>query len=53
MSGLKNGKEGERPIAVSAGLAGMLCDYIEHSRDDVVDDHGREPLLTTSYRRMR
>lgn len=49
---LNNGKEGERPIAISTELAGMLGDYIEHSRHDVEDDHGREPLLTTSYGRM-
>lgn len=49
---LKNGKSGERYVAISAGLAEMLKDHVDAIRHDVTDDHGREPLLTTEYGRM-
>jgi len=51
---LKNGKGGERPIAIRPELATLLNEYIQHTRDDVTDEYGREPLFTTpTTRRMR
>lgn len=49
---LKNGRNGERPVAIRPDLAQLLTEYVEHNRDDVVDDFGRTPLLTTSMGRM-
>jgi len=49
---LKNGKSGERPVAISTDLAHLLESYEETIRHDVTDDHGREPLLTTVNGRM-
>jgi integrase len=56
---LKNGKGGERPIAITEGLSELLEEYIENNRLASVDDYGRHPLITgrfgrltrTSYRR--
>jgi site-specific recombinase XerD len=50
---LKNGNSGERYIAISPDLSEMLEDHVDAIRHDVTDDHGREPLLTTEYGRMR
>ncbi|WP_313691611.1 site-specific integrase [Halorarum halobium] len=49
---LKNGKSGERFVAMSTELAKMLEDHVDEVRHDVTDDHGREPLLTTEHGRM-
>ena len=49
---LKNGQSGERLIAITPELTGLIRDHIEAKRYDVTDDHGREPLLTTEYGRM-
>lgn len=49
---LKNGQGGERPIAMTPELAGLLEDYIENMRHDAVDEYGRKPLFTTSHGRM-
>lgn len=49
---LKNGKSGERFVAISAEVAEMLKDHIDTLRYDVTDEHGRKPLLTTEYGRM-
>lgn len=51
-TGLKNGSEGERPVAISPELAQVLADYISNSRHDVKDEHDREPLFTTTKGRM-
>jgi hypothetical protein len=49
---LKLGDEGERNINVTDNqLAQALSDYIDKTRNDVLDDFDREPLLTTSYGR--
>jgi len=49
---LKLGDNGERNITITDGrLTTALTDYIEHTRHDVTDDDGREPLLTTQYGR--
>ncbi len=49
---LKNGKSGERLIAISSDLSELLGEYIEANRHNVTGDAGREPLLTTAYGRM-
>ena len=48
---LKNGENGTRWNRISQKAAGYIEDYIEFHRDDVTDDHGREPLITTQYGR--
>ena len=45
---LKNGLDGERPIAIGADVCGVINRYISQYRDDVHDEHGRQPLLTTT-----
>lgn len=49
---LKNGYAAERSIAVGRDYCEVLEDYIEHNRDAVRDDHGREPLITSQYGRL-
>lgn len=49
---LKNKQSGERICALSNEVCEVLEDYTEVSRDDVIDDHDREPLFTTQYGRM-
>ena len=49
---LKNGKTGERPVAITDGLAQLLGEYIEHNRIGAVDDSGREPLVTSDHGRL-
>ncbi|QSW98166.1 tyrosine-type recombinase/integrase [Haloterrigena alkaliphila] len=49
---LKNKKAGEREVNVSEEVAEVIDDYIEHNRIEVTDDHGREPLITTTHGRM-
>jgi integrase len=44
---LKNKERGERWNAISQRVARVLRDYVDGPRNDVVDDYGREPLLTT------
>jgi integrase len=49
---LKNGKSGQRPVALTSDVSEVLADYIRTHRRDVTDDYGREPLFTTAYGRM-
>ncbi|MFC7115827.1 site-specific integrase [Natronoarchaeum sp. GCM10025703] len=49
---LKNKEKGERWNAISAYVATTLQDFIDSPRKDVVDDEGRQPLLTTRHGRM-
>ena len=49
---LKNGVEGERPIAISSDLATLFHEYIDHVRTASTDEHGREPFFSTNYGRM-
>ncbi|MFC6613698.1 tyrosine-type recombinase/integrase [Halopenitus salinus] len=49
---LKNGKSGERPVAITDELAEVLRAFVEHDRADEVDDYGREPLFTSCYGRL-
>lgn len=44
---LKNHEDGERIINLSAEVAAVLEDYIAVKRDDVQDEYGRNPLLTS------
>lgn len=49
---LKNGTNGERPVAISPELSTLLRDYIEAVRKPVTDDYDREPLFATRHGRM-
>ena len=49
---LKNKRSGERIIAVSNEVCLVLDDWIREKRPDVTDDHGREPLLSTTHGRV-
>ena len=48
---LKNGEKGERWNAISRSVANVVEDYIDGPRDDVTDEYGRRPLVTTSQGR--
>lgn len=45
---LKNGKNGERIVNLNEKSCNVVDEYLSDHRDDVIDDHGREPLLTTA-----
>ncbi|PSP37708.1 integrase [Halobacteriales archaeon QH_7_65_31] len=45
---LKNKSRAEREIHIKQEVCDVLEDYIKVNRHDVEDDHGREPLFTTS-----
>jgi len=49
---LKNGKQGERPIAITSELASLLEGYVSNNRNELTDEHGREPLITSRQGRM-
>lgn len=49
---LKNGKTGQRPVALKPALSQLLTDYVQTHRKDVTDTYGRKPLFTTSQGRM-
>ncbi|EMA39167.1 tyrosine-type recombinase/integrase [Halobiforma nitratireducens] len=51
-SRLKNGTKGEGDIAIMDAVAAVLEDYIEHHREPVTDEYGREPLLTSAQGRL-
>jgi len=44
---LKNQHRGERLVALSDQICELLDDWLADQRPDIVDDHGREPLLAT------
>jgi integrase len=44
---IKNGEDGQRFVALSAGMCEVLDDWLEHRRPEVTDDYGRSPLITT------
>lgn len=48
---LKNGKSGERLVAIRGDPAQLIEDYVANTRHDVTDDSGRKPLLTTTHGR--
>lgn len=49
---LKNKERGERLIALADGTCQVLDDYVDHKREDVSDDQGQKPLLTTQFGRV-
>jgi integrase len=49
---IKNGNRGERPVAISSEVCGVIDDYLDHQRPDVTDDHGRAPLLASVHGRV-
>ena len=49
---LKNGKSGERLVAISEELEGLLDDYIDTIRTDVTDSYGRKPLFSSQNGRL-
>ena len=49
---LKNKQAAERSIGVSERYCQVIEDYLTHTRHDVVDDHGRSPLITSSQGRL-
>jgi len=49
---LKNRENGERWVALSPKVARVVEDYIGGPREDVTDEYGREPLLTTTHGRV-
>lgn len=44
---LKNQSRGERFVALSDEVCGLLDDWLEHTRPSATDNHGRKPLITT------
>ncbi len=49
---LKNKEKGEPWNVISPHVAQTGQDYLDGPRDDVVDEHGRSPLVTTRYGRV-
>lgn len=49
---LKNQEAGERYVALSDELCELLDDWLADQRPDVIDDHDRNPLLTSEYGRL-
>ena len=49
---LKNGDGAERDLALSQFYAGVIQDYIEENRQEVKDEHGRNPLITSRQGRL-
>jgi len=49
---LKNGTDGERPVAISSELADIFDDYVAMTREEVTDEYGRSPFISTSQGRM-
>lgn len=49
---LKNGRDGERDIALSERVCEVLDDYLQVNRTRVEDDHGRRPLLASAQGRV-
>lgn len=48
---LKNGDNGERIVNLNDRSCNVIDEYLADYRDDVTDEHGREPLLTTAHGR--
>jgi len=44
---LKNGENGERPVAINDEMCTLLDDYLDHTRKDRPDSFGRDPLITS------
>lgn len=48
---LKRKAHSERDVLITPEVAGVVSDYVEMTRPDVTDDHGREPLIATKHGR--
>lgn len=49
---LKNKVDGERAVAIPGSTQAAIRAYYRRDRNDVRDDHGRDPLLTTQQGRV-
>lgn len=49
---LKNKKAAERSIAVGSHYCDVIADYIEYNREEITEDNGRHPLITSSRGRL-
>lgn len=49
---LKNKRKGERLISLSSDVCRVVSNYVDHRREEVSDDAGRNPLLTTQFGRV-
>ncbi|WP_226040201.1 site-specific integrase [Natrinema sp. DC36] len=49
---LKNKEKSERDVLITAETAEIIRDYIEMNQNEVGDEHGREPLLTSKSGRV-
>jgi integrase len=49
---IKNGKRGERLVALSDDVCRLLDDWIADKRPDVQDDYGRDPLISCATGRI-
>lgn len=49
---IKNCESGERLVALSDDVCAVLDDWVENQRPDVVDEHGRTPLLASAQGRL-
>ncbi|WP_135366306.1 tyrosine-type recombinase/integrase [Halosimplex halophilum] len=49
---LKNQEKGERHVSLNERVCELLDDWLQDKRPDVVDDHGRKPLLASEYGRL-
>lgn len=48
---LKRKSSSERDVIITPEAAEIVDDYIENTRPNVTDDHGREPLIATTHGR--
>lgn len=49
---LKNKSSGERPVVLSDDVTEIVADYIQYTRINVKDEHGRNPLFTSENGRL-
>lgn len=50
---LKKGPDGERPVLILDVVYDAIQTYIDSVREDVTDDHGRRPLITSQRGRPK
>jgi integrase len=48
---LKNEYDSERRVFISEATASIIDSYIDDKREDVTDEYGRKPLITSKYGR--